>query len=222
MPAPEQRQSVHFPLPLPNCESRLLPTHERDSQRLSLQPVGVFKTVCLKSHVNICMLLISKLKPLRRSPNVKCHLCGCNPGHPDFFSPQTDLAFREGAKLQRPEVLLLSTRERGNLLLQVSQYTRQVPPERQGRFPVMRKKVTGTAGVCPSSTFTLSSSLVLDHKEGDRWLDAFRRAQVDSDRFVKSSLTTLQRITELWTGRSLLHHLVPHVHFANEKTREKR
>lgn len=85
-----------------------------------------------------------------------------------------------------------------------------------------KERVTGTAGVCPSSTFTLSSSLVLDHKEGDRWLDAFRKAQVDSDRFVKSSLATLQRITELWTGRSLLHHLVPHVHFANEKTREKR
>lgn len=57
-----------------------------------------------------------------------------------FFLVSNDLAFRKTAKFQRPETFPPSTRERGYLLLQVSQRTRQVHPGRQGRSPVTAEK----------------------------------------------------------------------------------
>ena len=57
-----------------------------------------------------------------------------------FFLFSNDLAFRKAAKFQRPKTFPASTRERGYLLLQVFQCTRQVHPGRQGRSPVMAEK----------------------------------------------------------------------------------
>lgn len=56
-----QRQRVYIPSSKPWIETLPL-THfmPRSSQGLSLQSVDAFKALCLKSHVNICMPLISK------------------------------------------------------------------------------------------------------------------------------------------------------------------
>lgn len=151
----------------------------------------LLKVTCKHLHAADC-----KIKLLRRSQNVKFHLCQCNPVHPDFCFPN-DLVFRRGAKFQRPEALPPSTRERGDLPWRVSQCTRQGPPERQGQFPVIVGKQSHWYGWGLPFKLYPQSQPGTWPQESDGWPDAFRRAQKDPDCSVKSYVTTYHRITDI-------------------------
>lgn len=161
----------------------------------------VLKTLCLKLHVNICMQLISKSDHSGKIKtwnftcvNVSQHILIFSPKWPGF---QGRIKALKPWGLQ-PTALSLSTRGRGNLPWRVSQCTHQVRPERQGQSPVIAQKQSHWHG-WGLPNFKLHPQLQPRTwpQEGDGWPEAFRRAQIDPDYSVKSSLATRHRVIDL-------------------------
>ena len=132
-----QVESKYFPLQ--RCESRLLPTHSRGFPTTIITACWCFQDELFKVTWKHLRVVDLKIKPLR-SQYVKCYLCKSKQGILIYFFFSNDLAFRKIAKFQRLETFPPASRERGYLLLQVSQRTRQGHPGRRGQFPVTAKK----------------------------------------------------------------------------------
>lgn len=134
-----QRQVESKYFPLQTCECRLLPTHSRGFPTTIVTACWCFQDILFKVTWKHLRVVDLKIKPLR-SQYVKCHLCKSKQGILIYFFFSNDLAFRKTAKFQRPETFPPASRERGYLLSQVSQHTRQGHPGRQGRFPATAEK----------------------------------------------------------------------------------
>lgn len=135
---------------------------------------------------------------------MKCHLCKSKQGILIYFFFSNDLAFRKTAVSKTRDIPSSQQGERVLTVASFSMYSSGAPREARPISCNGRETGTDMAGVCCPSALTLRSHLVFDHRKGIEWLDTFRRAQVHSNCFVKASLTTLHRVTDLENGGSLV------------------